>query len=130
MRLRPAHLRLPGNIEQSPAIPSQVKFQANVQLVGGVPFISDADLRAALAKANASSESTDAAVAAYGDRESPGSNQRWRSLPCSRSSPSSSPSGSRPDNRGQLQSRPVLLRSRLPRRGLAREHERSLETLA
>jgi MFS family permease len=55
------------NIEQSPAIPSQVKSQAHVQLAGGVPFISDADLKAALTKANASSESTDAAVAAYSD---------------------------------------------------------------
>jgi MFS family permease len=55
------------NIEQSPAIPSQVKSQAHVQLAGGVPFISDADLEAALSKANASSKSTDAAVAAYSD---------------------------------------------------------------
>jgi MFS family permease len=55
------------NIEQSPAIPSQVKSEANVQLASGVPFISDADLKAALTKANASSESTDAAVAAYSD---------------------------------------------------------------
>src|SRR6476646_3467883 len=55
------------NIEQSPAIPSQVKSQANVQLAGGVPFISDADLKEALTKANASSKSTEAAVAAYSD---------------------------------------------------------------
>jgi MFS family permease len=55
------------NIEQSPAIPSQVKSQAHVQLAGGVPFISDADLKAALTKANASSKSTEAAVAAYSD---------------------------------------------------------------
>jgi MFS family permease len=55
------------NIEQSPAIPSQVKSQAHVQLAGGVPFISDADLKAALNKANATSKSTDAAVAAYSD---------------------------------------------------------------
>jgi MFS family permease len=55
------------NIEQSPAIPSQVKSQAHVQLAGGVPFISDADLEAALTKANASSKATDAAIAAYSD---------------------------------------------------------------
>jgi MFS family permease len=55
------------NIEQSPAIPSQVKSQAHVQLAGGVPFISDADLEAALTKANANSKATDAAVAAYSD---------------------------------------------------------------
>ncbi len=53
------------NIEQSPAIPSQVKSQAHVQLAGGVPFISDADLEAALSKANANSKATDAAVSAY-----------------------------------------------------------------
>src|SRR5438034_1537762 len=55
------------NIEQSSAIPSQVKSQAHVQLAGGVPFISDADLKTALAKANASSKSTDAAVDAYSE---------------------------------------------------------------
>src|SRR5947207_9073285 len=55
------------NIEQSSAIPSQVKSQAHVQLAGGIPFISDADLEAALTKAHASSKSTDAALAAYSD---------------------------------------------------------------
>jgi hypothetical protein len=38
-----------------------------VQLAGGVPFISDADLKVALTKANASSKATDTAVAAYSD---------------------------------------------------------------
>ena len=38
-----------------------------MQLAGGVPFISDADLKTALAKANASSTSTDAAVDAYSE---------------------------------------------------------------
>ena len=33
-----------ANIEQSPAIPDRVKSEAQVQLAGGVPFISDADL--------------------------------------------------------------------------------------
>ena len=37
-----------ANIQESPAIPPNVKSQAEVQLVGGVPFISDADLEAAL----------------------------------------------------------------------------------
>ena len=55
------------NIEHSSAIPSQVKSQAHVQLAGGAPFISDADLEAALNKANASSNATDAAVDAYSD---------------------------------------------------------------
>ena len=36
------------NIEQSSAIPERVKSQAQVELAGGVPFVSDADLKAAL----------------------------------------------------------------------------------
>jgi len=55
------------NVDQSSAIPSSVKSQAQVELAGGVPFISDADLEAALDEANASSETTDAALDAYGD---------------------------------------------------------------
>ena len=39
------------NIQQSPTIPSRVKAQAQVELAGGVPFISDADLEAALDEA-------------------------------------------------------------------------------
>ncbi len=53
------------NIEQSPAIPSQVKSQAKVELAGGVPFISDADLEKALDDANVTSETSKAAVDAY-----------------------------------------------------------------
>jgi len=55
------------NVDQSSAIPSSVKSQAQVELAGGVPFISDADLEAALDEANAGSETTDAALDAYGD---------------------------------------------------------------
>jgi len=55
------------NIAQSSAIPSQVKSKAQVELAGGVPFISDADLEAALEEANASSQTTDAALDAYRD---------------------------------------------------------------
>ena len=36
------------NVEENPAIPASVKSQAQVELAGGVPFISDADLDAAL----------------------------------------------------------------------------------
>ncbi len=56
-----------ANIDSSSAIPSSVKSQAQVELAGGVPFISDADLETALDKANAGSETTDAAVDAYSD---------------------------------------------------------------
>jgi MFS family permease len=55
------------NIEQSPAIPSQVKSQAKVELAGGVQFISDADLQNALDNTNVSSEASKAAVDAYSE---------------------------------------------------------------
>jgi MFS family permease len=53
------------NIEHSSAIPSRVKSQANVQLAGGAPFISDADLEAALKEAHVNSRATDDALDAY-----------------------------------------------------------------
>jgi MFS family permease len=56
-----------ANIQQSPAIPAEVKSQAQVELAGGVPFVSDADLEAALDEAKISSSSSDAALDAYRD---------------------------------------------------------------
>ncbi len=56
-----------ANIQKSDAIPASVKSQAHVKLGGGVPFISDADLNAALDKANVPPEQSDAAVTAYQD---------------------------------------------------------------
>src|SRR6266536_1425483 len=56
-----------SNIEQSPAIPAEVKSQASVKLSGGVPFISDAQLEAALDEAGAGSETTQAALDANAD---------------------------------------------------------------
>ena len=53
------------NIEQSSAIPSRVKSQAKVELAGGAPFISDADLEAAFDQAHVRSRATDDAVDAY-----------------------------------------------------------------
>src|SRR4029450_14145821 len=38
-------LSFSSNIEQSSAIPPRVKDQAQVEIAGGVPFISDADLQ-------------------------------------------------------------------------------------
>jgi MFS family permease len=55
------------NIEQSSAIPNRVKQQAQVELAGGVEFISDADLEEALDEARLSSRATDDAIAAYQD---------------------------------------------------------------
>jgi MFS family permease len=54
-----------SNIDQSDAIPSRVKDQAHVQLAGGVPFISDDDLNAALDQANVRGQAVDDAVSAY-----------------------------------------------------------------
>ena len=49
-------------VEQNPAIPEQVKSQANVQLASGVPFMSDADLQAALTNAGVAPDVTAAAL--------------------------------------------------------------------
>jgi hypothetical protein len=51
-------------IQQNPAVPDSVKAQANVELAGGVPFISDADLQAALDQAEVSEEVATAALEA------------------------------------------------------------------
>ncbi|MFB7978599.1 MFS transporter [Streptomyces vinaceus] len=51
-----------ATIEQSTAIPEEVKSQANVRLTGGAPFLSDAQLSAALEDAGAKSEVTQAAL--------------------------------------------------------------------
>ncbi len=53
------------NIEQNPAIPSRVTSKAQVELTGGVPFVSDADLEAALDDAHVSRRTADAATSAY-----------------------------------------------------------------
>jgi hypothetical protein len=47
-------------IEHNPAVPASVKSQANVKLAGGVPFISDADLQAALDKAGVGEDASKA----------------------------------------------------------------------
>jgi predicted MFS family arabinose efflux permease len=51
-------------IDQNPAVPDAVKAQADVQLAGGVPFISDADLQAALDQAGTSQETATAVLEA------------------------------------------------------------------
>ncbi len=50
-------------VQQNPAVPAQVKSTAAVQLSGGVPFVSDAQLRTDLAAADVSPTATDAIVA-------------------------------------------------------------------
>ena len=55
------------NVQQSPAIPERVKSQAQVELAGGVPFISDADLEAALDDARVDRRTTNATLDAYAE---------------------------------------------------------------
>jgi Na+/melibiose symporter-like transporter len=56
-----------ANVQQSSAIPQRVRSQAQVELAGGVPFISDADLEAALDDARVDRRTTDATLDAYAD---------------------------------------------------------------
>ncbi len=55
------------NVAQSPAIPAEITQQAEVELAGGVPFISDADLETALEERDVDPEATDATLDAYAD---------------------------------------------------------------
>jgi MFS family permease len=56
-----------ANIQKNPSIPASVKSEATVKLEGGVPFVSDADLQAALEKSNVDSQTSEHAVNAYRD---------------------------------------------------------------
>jgi hypothetical protein len=49
-------------IQNNPAIPPEVSAQATVELAGGVPFTSDADLQAALQEAGVPSDVATAAL--------------------------------------------------------------------
>jgi MFS family permease len=49
-------------VQENSAVPASVKSQVSTQLSGGAPFISDADLEAALKKAHVPSEAADAIV--------------------------------------------------------------------
>jgi Na+/melibiose symporter-like transporter len=52
-------------IQDNPDIPAALTSQAQTQLSGGVPFVSEDDLKAALADANVPAETADAVVADY-----------------------------------------------------------------
>jgi MFS family permease len=49
-------------VQQNPAVPSKVKSEASVKLSGGVPFVSDADLKTALDKAGVPPTAAEAIV--------------------------------------------------------------------
>ena len=53
---------LAAGIQQNPAVPPEVRQQAEVKLSGGVPFLSDADLEAGLEKAGVTGEAASAIV--------------------------------------------------------------------
>jgi EmrB/QacA subfamily drug resistance transporter len=55
------------NVQQSEAIPATVKEQAAVELAGGVPFVSDADLEAALDEAAVDPATAEASLDAYSE---------------------------------------------------------------
>jgi hypothetical protein len=56
-----------SNIQQSSAIPSRVKSEAQVKLAGGVPFVSDVDLEDALDETGVNRRASEAALDAYRD---------------------------------------------------------------
>jgi hypothetical protein len=56
-----------ANIQSNPSIPNRAKSEAQVQLAGGVPFVSDADLEKALDEAGVNRKTADEALAAYQD---------------------------------------------------------------
>ena len=49
-------------IQNNPAVPAEVKSKAKVELAGGVPFVSDADLKTALDKAGVPPQTANAIV--------------------------------------------------------------------
>jgi MFS family permease len=49
-------------IENNPAVPAQITSKAKIELAGGVPFVSDADLRTALDKAGVPADEANAIV--------------------------------------------------------------------
>jgi len=51
-----------SGVQHNAAVPAEVKSQAAVQLTGGVPFVSDAQLRTSLEQAGVSSQASDAIV--------------------------------------------------------------------
>jgi len=51
-----------SGVQQNPAVPASVKSQASTQLAGGVPFISDEELKTGLAKANVPPQTANAIV--------------------------------------------------------------------
>jgi len=56
-----------ANVQKNPDVPDSVKQKASTELVGGIPFMSDADLEGAMQQAGASEAVTKAALDANAD---------------------------------------------------------------
>ncbi|MFV5995154.1 MFS transporter [Streptomyces sp. NPDC056231] len=56
-----------ANIDGSPAIPAEIKARASIELSGGVPFLSDAQLKKQLDEAGAHTDAAQAALDANAD---------------------------------------------------------------
>jgi MFS family permease len=54
-------------IDQNPAVPDDVVVQAEAELAGGIPFVSDADLQAAFDKAGVPADTADSVIEDYSD---------------------------------------------------------------
>ena len=51
-----------SGVQNNPAVPKDLSSKAQVQLAGGIPFISDADMKAALSSAGVPPKTADAVV--------------------------------------------------------------------
>ncbi len=49
-------------IQNTPAVPADLKSKAKVELAGGVPFVADSDLKTALSKAGVPTQAAKAVV--------------------------------------------------------------------
>ena len=56
-----------NGVQNNPAVPDNLSSKAQVELAGGVPFMSDKDLESALAKADVPSQTADAIVTENAD---------------------------------------------------------------
>ena len=115
------------NVAQSPAIPPEVKRQAEVELAGGVPFVSDADLKRPSRRCRSNPRPRTRHSTPTRMRESTGSSRPSRSSPCSRPWRCSWHRASRPDRLGRRKAR---RRSTRPPARSASRYLTSFQTVA
>ena len=71
-------------VAHNPNVPQDVASKAQVELAGGIPFLSDQDLQAQLDKAGVPPKEADAIVTENATPASTGSARHWRYSPSSR----------------------------------------------